>query len=159
MCIFNLQKAWFCTASLCIWKWKWKLLSNVSLQPDGLYSPWDSPGKNTGVGFCSLLQGIFPTLGSNPGLLHCRWILYCLSSRKSFAYGVPFSRRSSQSRDQTQVSCIAGGFFTSWVTREPQEYWSGWTIPSLVDIPNPGIKLGSPALQVDSLPTKLLGNC
>ena len=38
---------------------------------------------------------------------------------------VPFSRRSSQPRGQTQVSCIAGGFFTSWATREAQEYWSG----------------------------------
>ncbi|KAM7233981.1 hypothetical protein CapIbe_016118, partial [Capra ibex] len=39
----------------------------------------DSPGKNTGVGCHALLQGIFPTQGSNPGLLHCRWIPYCLS--------------------------------------------------------------------------------
>ena len=37
----------------------------------------------------------------------------------------PFSRRSSQPRDQTQVSHIADGFFTSWATREAQEYWSG----------------------------------
>ena len=39
----------------------------------------DSPGKNTGVGSHALLQGIFPTQGSNPGLPHCRWSLYCLS--------------------------------------------------------------------------------
>ena len=44
-----------------------------------LLCPWNSPGKNTGVGCHSLLQGIFPTLGSNLGLLHCRQILYCLS--------------------------------------------------------------------------------
>ena len=37
----------------------------------------------------------------------------------------PFSKESSQPRDQTQVSCIAGKFFASWVTREAQEYWSG----------------------------------
>ena len=42
-----------------------------SLQPHGLYSPWNSPGQNTGGGSLSLLQGIFPTQGSNPGLLHC----------------------------------------------------------------------------------------
>ena len=48
-----------------------------SLQPHGLYSPWNSPDNNTGVGSCSLLQGIF------------------------------------QPKDQTQVSCTAGGFFTS----------------------------------------------
>ena len=47
--------------------------------PCGLYSPWNSPGQNTGEGSLSLLQGIFPTQGSNPGLLHCRWILYQLS--------------------------------------------------------------------------------
>ena len=47
-----------------------------SLQTHGLYSPWNSPGQNTGVGSLSLLQGIFPTQGLNPGLLHCRQILY-----------------------------------------------------------------------------------
>ena len=43
-----------------------------SLWPHGLQSPWNSPGQNTGVGSLSLLQGIFPTQGSNPGLPHCR---------------------------------------------------------------------------------------
>ena len=47
--------------------------------PPRLLCPWDSPGKNTGVACHSFLQGIFPIQGSNPGLLHCRWILYCLS--------------------------------------------------------------------------------
>ena len=42
--------------------------SCLTLQPQGLCSPWDSPGQNTGVGSCSLLQGIFPTQGLNPGL-------------------------------------------------------------------------------------------
>ena len=64
---------------------------------------------------------------------------------------VPFSRGSSQPRDQTQVSHIAGRFFTSSATREAQEYWSGLPIPSQADLPDPGIKLGSSALQVDSL--------
>ena len=54
-----------------------------SLWPYGLYSPWNSPGQNTGVSSHSLLQGIFPTHGSNPGLPHCRWILYQLSHRGS----------------------------------------------------------------------------
>ena len=53
-----------------------------SLRPHGLYSSWDSPGKNTGLGSLS------------------------------------FSRGPSQPRDQTGVSCIAGGFFTNWSTRE-----------------------------------------
>ena len=47
-----------------------------SLRPHGLYSPWSSPGQNTGVRSLSLLQGIFLTRGSKPGLLHCRWILF-----------------------------------------------------------------------------------
>ena len=49
------------------------------LQPTRLRCPWDSPGKNPGVGGHSLFQGIFPTQGSNQGLLHCRQILYHLS--------------------------------------------------------------------------------
>ena len=52
-----------------------------SLLPHGLYSPWNSPGQNTGVGSLSLLQGIFPTQGLNPGLFLCRWMLYQLSHR------------------------------------------------------------------------------
>ena len=52
-------------------------------QPTRLLCPWDSPGKNTGMGCYALLQGIFPTQGSNPGLWHCRQILYCLSHQGS----------------------------------------------------------------------------
>ena len=70
-----------------------------SKQPHGQYSPWNFPGQNTGVGSLSLFQGIFPTQGSNPGLPHCRWILYQLNQKGSprllelVAY--PFSSRSS----------------------------------------------------------------
>ena len=52
-----------------------------SLWPNGLYSPGNSPGHNAGVGSLSLLQGIFPTQGSNLGLPHCRQILYQLSHK------------------------------------------------------------------------------
>ena len=62
------------------------IMSN-SLWPHGLYSPWNSPGQNTGVG------------------------------------SIPFSRGSSQPRDQTQVCHIACGFFTSWATRSEVK-WS-----------------------------------
>ena len=68
---------------------KWRESRSVmsdSLQPHGLYNPWNSPGQNTGVGSLSLLQGIFPTQGSNPGLPHCRWILYQLSYQGSYTY-------------------------------------------------------------------------
>ena len=56
-----------------------------SLRPHGLYSPWNSPGQNTRVGTLSLLQRIFPTQGSNRGLLHCRQNLYQLSYQGSQA--------------------------------------------------------------------------
>ena len=50
--------------------------SCLTLQPQGLHSPWNSPGQNTGVDSLSLLQGILPTQGSSPGLPHCRRILH-----------------------------------------------------------------------------------
>ena len=54
-----------------------------SLLPQGLYSPWNSPGQNTEVGSLSLLQQIFPTQGSKPGLRHCRRIISQLSHKGS----------------------------------------------------------------------------
>ena len=51
----------------------------MDCSPPGSSVHGDSPGKNTGVGCHALLQGIFPTQKSNPGLPHCRWILYSLS--------------------------------------------------------------------------------
>ena len=72
------------------------------------------------MGSHSLLQGIFPTQGSNLGLLHCRQIHYHLSHQGSprilewLSY--PFSRGSSPPRNWTWISCIAGRFLTSWPT-------------------------------------------
>ena len=57
-----------------------------SLRPHGLYSPWNSPGQNSGVGSLSLLQGISPTQGLNPGLLNCRQVLYQLSHKGLILY-------------------------------------------------------------------------
>ena len=75
------------TTCTCIIPSKWKSESRAvmsdSLWPHGLYSPWNSPGQNTGVGSLSLLQWIFPTQGLNPGLSHCRQIFYQLSHKKS----------------------------------------------------------------------------
>ena len=78
--LISLRTDWFdcCQSESC------SVMSN-SLWPHGLYSPWNSPDQNTGVGNLSLLQGIFPT----------------------------------------HVPCTPGRFFTSWATREVQEYWSG----------------------------------
>ena len=90
-------------------KWKWKSFSHVWL----FATPW-----TIGVGNLSLLQGIFPTQGSNPGLPYCRRSLSQLSHKGSprilewVAY--PFSSGSSQPGNQTGVSCITGGFFTNW---------------------------------------------
>ena len=101
-----------------------------------LYDPMDcslqgssvhgySPGKNTGVGCHALLQGIFPTQRWNPGLSHCRQILYFLSHQGSprilewIVY--PFSKGASWPRYQTEVSFITGRFFTSWAIREAQQ--------------------------------------
>ena len=76
------------------WIWPWPTVlvfsqsehcsvMSDSLQPHRLYSPCNSPGQNTGVGSLSLLQGIVPTQGLNPGLPHCRQILYQLSHKGS----------------------------------------------------------------------------
>ena len=98
-----------------------------------LYSPWNSPVQNSGVGSLALLQGIFPTQGSKPGLPHCRWILYQLSHKGSprilewVAY--PSSSGSSQPRNRTQVSCIAGRFLTNCAIGEalnPQSTTLEW---------------------------------
>ena len=100
-------------------------------------SPWNSLGQNTGMGNLSLLQRIFPTQGSNSDLPHCRQILYQLSHKgrprilEWVAY--PFSSGSSQPRNGTSVSCIAGGF-SQLVKNEPamQETWVpslGWEDP------------------------------
>jgi len=76
------------------------------------------------VGSLSFLQGIFSTQGSNPGLPHCRRILYQLSHKGSprilewVAY--PFSSGSSGPRNRAGVYCLTGGFFTNWAMREAQ---------------------------------------
>ena len=105
--------------------WKVKVVQLcLTLRPHGLYiySLWNSPGQNTGVGSLSLLKGIFPTQGSNPCLPHCRLILYQLSHKGSPRIlewvACPFASRSSWPRNWTGVSCIEGGFFTNWAIRE-----------------------------------------
>ena len=81
------------------------------------YSPWNSPGQNTGVGSVFLLQKIFQTQGSKLDLPHCEQILYHLSHKGSprilewVTY--PLSRGTSRPRNRTRVSCIAGEFFTN----------------------------------------------
>ena len=94
----------------------------MDCSPPGSSVHGDFLGKNTGVGCHVLLQGVFPTQGSNPNLPHCRRILHHMSHQggprilEHLAY--PFSRGSSWPRNRTRVFCIAGTFFTSWATRE-----------------------------------------
>ena len=115
-----------------------------SLWPHGLYSPWKSPGQNTGIGILSLLQGIFPTQGLNLGLLHCRWILYQLSHKWKKEKSLSWVRL----------------FVTPWIVAHQappslgfsrQEYWSGLPFPSPEDLPDPGIEPRSPSLQAEAL--------
>ena len=77
--ILQAEEDKFCTISLIV-----KVLATQScpILSDPMVCSWNSPGKNTGVGFHSLLQGVFPTEGSNLGPLHCRQVLYHLSYPK-----------------------------------------------------------------------------
>ena len=90
-------------------------ITHGDLKPHGLYSPWNSPGQNTEEGSLSLLQRIFPTQGSKPGLLHCRWFLNELNHKGSPIIlewvACPFSTGSSRLRNWTRASCIESGFF------------------------------------------------
>ena len=105
-----------CTVLTCAY-----MSNSLGLQPTRLLCPWGFSRQEYCSGLPCPLQGIFLTQGSNPGLLHCRQMLYHLSHQGSprilgwLAY--PFSRA----------------------------------------FPDPGIELGSPALQVDSLPAELPG--
>ena len=125
-----------------------------ALQVDSLPAEPQGKPKNTGVGCHSLLQGIFPTQGLNPGLLHFRWILYQLSNKGSPILCMCVSHSvMSDSVISWTTACQAPlcmGFCR-------KEYWSGLPFPSPGDLPNPGIKPGSPALPADSLPSGLPG--
>ena len=119
------------------------------LQSTRLLCPWDSPGKNTRGVVMPSSRGIFPIQGSNPGLLHCRWVLYRLSHQgnpgilERVAY--PFSSGSSQPRNRTGVSCIAGGFFTSWATGKPlRRLWAESKMQtSCIQVQTPDVPLMS----------------
>ena len=86
------------------------------------YSPPDSSRQEYWSGLWCPPPGDLPTQGSNPGLPHCRWILYWLNHQGSprilewVAY--PFLKGSSQPRNQIRVFCIAGRFFPNWATKE-----------------------------------------
>ena len=102
-----------------------------SLQPHGLYSPWNSPGQNTGVGSLSILQGIFPTQEWNPGLLHCRRILYQLSLKGS----PPLNSLKLKGRClklgvvailRVPLDCHCEGIHSVWFPIHPSPGWWAW---------------------------------
>ena len=97
-------------------KWKWKCFAQSFLtlcgpmdsSPPGSSVHGNSPGKNTGVDFHFLLQGIFPTQGLNPGLLHCRQILYCLSHQViwwTLSFSKPFEHKLNKNEN---ISFLSG---------------------------------------------------
>ena len=73
------------------------------MQPTRLPCPWDSLGRSTGVGSHALLQGIFLTQGSNPGLLHCRQILYCWATREALLESVKQYLLNQSKRFQWEI--------------------------------------------------------
>ena len=77
------------------------LCDPLECNPPGSLCPWDFSGKNTGVGGHFILQGIFPTQGSNPDRLHFRQILYCLSHQ-----GRPFSLSREHGKRQTEARVL-----------------------------------------------------
>ena len=98
------------------------VILSCSVISDSLQLHEDYPGKNSAMGCHTLFLGIFPTQGSNSGLLHWRQILYQLSHKGSPRIlewvAFLFSRGSSPPRNWIEVFCIADGFFTNWATRE-----------------------------------------
>ena len=120
-----------------------------------LFYPQDFPSKNTGVGCHFLLQGIFLVQESKPHYLHllqCRWIFYHQATRK--AHSLPLVKSLSHIRLFATPWTVASYQAPSSMEFSRQEYWSGLPFPSPGDLPDPGIKPGSPALQADALPSE-----
>ena len=118
------------------------------LHPTGILCPWDFPGKSPGVGCHFLLQEIFPIQGSNLHFLHCRWMICSLSHQGRFNLKVQVAQSCPALCDPIDytVHGILQVRILEWVA-----------YPFSGDLPNPGIKPGSPVLQADSLPTELQG--
>ena len=148
------------------------------LWPTRLLCPWDSPGKNVGVGSLSLLQAIFLTQGLYPGVLHYRRVLHHLSHQGSLKLtrkiNHPISLSLMQNLNLVTYHCWVRNlvkvkvksFSHVWLFETPwtvayqappsmgfsrQECWSGLPFPSPGDLPYPRINSGSPALQADAL--------
>ena len=131
-------------ASTCFWHFFWMSLRLLKPSPSSNYTKfrWKA---------CCVVLIPWTVACQAPlsrGILQARILLWV---------AIPSSREASQPRDWSQVSCIAGGLFSVWASKETQENWGGKLILSPEDLPNPGIEPGSPALQADSLPAELPG--
>ena len=137
------------------WSQRWKKMHGWKYYTHGLKSvrvkrnlghtlkSWVSEIRELAGGRCSqLLPGV--QLFETPWNVACQAPLSMdfLQARILEQVAIPSSRGSAQPRDQTQVFCIAGRFFTVWATREPHEYWNGQPTPSSGDLPKPEIKPG-----------------
>ena len=131
----------------------------MDCSPPGFSVHGDSPGNNTGVGCCVLLQGIFPTQGSNPGLPHCRWILYHLSHQGSplgfqYSYTGVSSLSFLQGNFPTQES-NQGLLHCRWI--QCQLSYQGMPIKSLYYTSETNITLCQLFLNIFSI--YFLNNC
>jgi len=124
LCLFLEEACCFYTNKSGVLKKESESRSVVSdtLQHHGLCSPWNSPGQNTVVGSLSLLQGIFPTQGSNPGLPHCRQILHQLSHRVVKEAARDLTNRAS--RIYKHLSHSWENWWSNW-------NWLPWVLPLL----------------------------
>ena len=158
-------------------------LTSLKLQADSSLSEPSGKAKNTGVGSLSLLQGIIPTQKSNRGLLHCRQILCQLSYQESPLVRLVIIKKSTndkcwrgcREKETLLLGMKVGTFFLVLLLSHVQlfathrlcscqvplsmgyfrqEYWSGLLCSSPGDLPDPGIKLVSPAVQAGSFTTE-----
>ena len=127
------------------------------LQPTRLLCPWDFPGKNTGVGCCFLLQGIFSPRNQMPSLALAGIV---------FTTKPPGKPNITYQFSSVQLFSRVRLFATPWTVTcqaplsmdfSRQEYWTGLLFPSPGDLPDPGIESVSRELQVDSSPLVPLG--
>ena len=147
MCVcYSLSRVW-----LLVTPWTVAHQAPVSMKDK------DTPGKNIGVGFHSLLQGSFPTQRSNPDLPHCRQIIYYLSHQGSprILKWVPIFSPGDLPNQRSNPGLLHCRWILYQLSHQGSPRILKWVpIPSPVDLPDPRIKPGSPALQTDSLPTE-----
>ena len=124
--VLSLWLCWFKTQHKhCVIESESCSVMSDSLWPHGLYSPWNSPGQNTGVGSLSFLQGIFPTQGSNPGLIHVKetpveGFCFCLKWRNDvrFVYCLKLTHMQTKS-----AKCMTQQFLRHWSSDSGRQ-WS-----------------------------------